>query len=62
MENNEYSDYRKETEPIRPAQPVNEPKRERSRMNIWSCCSVVCIAIVLMFTLSTCGFVFMVGK
>ena len=31
MENNEYSDYRKETEPIRPT-IVNEPKPEKRRI------------------------------
>lgn len=61
MENNEYSDYRKETEPIRPT-IVNEPKPEKRRMNIWSCCSVVCIAIVLIFMLTTCGGFVLIGK
>ena len=68
MENNEYSDYRKETEPIRPAAPANhfanepKPQPEKRRMNFWSCCSVVCVAIVLMITLTTCGLFTLIGK
>ena len=68
MENNEYTDYRKEPETVppvtapAPAPVANEPKKEKRSMNIWSCCSVVCVAIVLMFTLTTCGLFALVGK
>ena len=63
MENNEYSDYRKETESVRQIPIVNEqPKPERRRMNFWSCCSVVCVAIVAMLTLTTCEFISLIGE